>query len=64
MKATHPEQCCMFCEEWFVEKDELTQHIRWSHADKRLEEVRLTDNIQTELVTNINDLILADVKYL
>jgi len=42
MKTKHTSKCCPYCDEWFqTAGDDLEHHIRYAHADRRGEQVRI-----------------------
>jgi hypothetical protein len=48
IKASHNEYCCLYCKEWYADNNELEQHIRYAHADKRMEVVKIHIPIETQ----------------
>lgn len=49
MKQKHSQHCCGYCVEWFTELDELEHHVRYAHAEKRMDEVSLTREFPSKL---------------
>ncbi|CRK95782.1 CLUMA_CG009239, isoform A [Clunio marinus] len=38
MKDQHVDNCCNYCDDWFLDVNELQNHLRYAHAGKRMEQ--------------------------
>lgn len=41
IRMKHSGNCCIHCNDWFMDSSELENHLRYTHADKRFKEVKI-----------------------